>query len=241
MPDGDANTEGSGLIAPDDRAALWQLEQDIRRDTDWFLAVLQTIGRWQAAAEEVDDRCYRYVIDGEAFDWLLLAERLCQAVAPRLPEAEVTALLHRGQPPRALSTEEFRRLIGQAKYRQHLNFFYGVTVEEALLTAVLKEVRKEQQTWHGKDDRGEIAEAYRRIYGVDQDILLEDFRQDKGYRRRRRIDLDEMKEFRYWLFKYRLRVSDPARIASDTRKGLDWLEAAGRLAFHHQDDGPPPP
>ena len=22
---------------------------------------------------------------------------------------------------------------------------------------------------------------------------------------------------------------------------LDWLEAAGRLAFHHQGDGPPPP
>lgn len=241
MADADAGSENSGLTAPDDRAALEQLERDIRRDPDWFPALLRTIGRWQAAAEEVDGRRYRYVVAGEAFDWLLLAERLCQAIAPLLPEAETTALLHHGQPPRPVSPEEFRRLIGQAKYRQHLNFFYGVTVEEALFAAVLEEVRKDQPAWQGKNDRSEIAEAYRRIYGADQNSLLEDFRREKGYRRLRSIDLDEMKEFCYWLFKYRLRVSDPARVASDTRKGLDWLTASGRFPFHHQADGLPPP
>ena len=38
------------------------------------------------------------------------------------------------------------------------------------------------------------------------------------------MDLKESKEFTYWLFKYRLSKSDKARIASDTRKGLQQLE-----------------
>jgi len=38
-----------------------------------------------------------------------------------------------------------------------------------------------------------------------------------------------MKEFTYWLFKYRLKHCDKARVASDTKKALDWLN--GRNAF----------
>ena len=34
----------------------------------------------------------------------------------------------------------------------------------------------------------------------------------------------ESREFNYWLFKYRVKNCDKARIASDTRKGLDQLE-----------------
>ena len=32
-----------------------------------------------------------------------------------------------------------------------------------------------------------------------------------------------MKEFSYWRFKYRLQHCDKARIASDTKKALDWM------------------
>ena len=41
-----------------------------------------------------------------------------------------------------------------------------------------------------------------------------------GYPSRRSTDLTELKEFTYWLFKRRVRSSEPARVASDTRKGL---------------------
>jgi hypothetical protein len=36
--------------------------------------------------------------------------------------------------------------------------------------------------------------------------------------------LRESKEFTYWLFKYRVKHSEPARMASDTKKGLDQLQ-----------------
>ena len=38
------------------------------------------------------------------------------------------------------------------------------------------------------------------------------------------MKLVELKEFTYWLFKYRLNNSDKARIASDTKKALRELE-----------------
>jgi hypothetical protein len=40
--------------------------------------------------------------------------------------------------------------------------------------------------------------------------------------------LDEMKEFTYWLFKFRLKRHEKARIASDTKKGLDYLKRQWR-------------
>ena len=37
--------------------------------------------------------------------------------------------------------------------------------------------------------------------------------------------LTELKEFTYWLFKRRIKIWDPARVASDTRKGLEKLQS----------------
>ena len=37
------------------------------------------------------------------------------------------------------------------------------------------------------------------------------------------LHADELKEFTYWLFKYRLRWCPPPRVASDTTRGLERL------------------
>ncbi|NOR34195.1 MAG: hypothetical protein GQ579_05895, partial [Bacteroidales bacterium] len=54
------------------------------------------------------------------------------------------ALLFRRQAPLKVTLKEFKGLIGGSKYRQYLNYFYGITVEEALFLAVQDEVRKER-------------------------------------------------------------------------------------------------
>jgi hypothetical protein len=46
----------------------------------WYLALLRAMARWTAPEETIDGRHYRYLIGGEAFDWLLLAERLLDAM-----------------------------------------------------------------------------------------------------------------------------------------------------------------
>ena len=122
-----------------------------------------------------------------------------------------------------MTNEKFKELIGSAKYHQYLNYFYGVTVEEALLLAVQEEVRKEQRVSGYTTKQDTTSEAYRRIYGSTRTDLLKNFRQDKNYPQRRSITITELKEFTYWLFKYRLKHCDKARVASDTKKALDWL------------------
>jgi len=207
--------------------AIKHLEQAIASGKHWYIALLEAIGLWTDGEETCNGRRYLYLIDGEAFDWLLLAERLCEAVDNLLPEEEKTALLFHGQPPLRLSNSKFKALIGSTKYRQYLNYFYGVTVEEALVLAVQEEARKEKRTLGYNKEHNLTDEVYQRIYGATRPELLKSFRREKGYPRLRSISLTELKEFSYWLFKYRLKNCDKARIASDTKKALGRLGANG--------------
>ena len=186
------------------------------------------MGLWTSAEEIFNDRIYRYLIDGEAFDWLLLAERLCETVDDLLPEDEKNNLLFHGIPPLELRAGEVSQLIGDRKYRQYLNYFYGVTVEEALFLAVQEEIDKERRVGALRTKTDSSDETFRRIYDADREALLKRFRQEKGHAQIESITITELKEFTYWLFKYRLRECEKARTASDTRKALEYLKRQWR-------------
>ena len=210
-----------------DRAAIRRLREAIAGGQHWYLALLEAASLWTSAEEDYQGRRYRYLIEGEALDWLLLAERLCRELEGLLPEAEKDALLFHGQPPLKLSAERFKKLIGSGKYHQYLNYFYGVTVEEALVLAVQDEVRKEKRLSGSNNEQNLTNDIYRRIYGATKAILLKRFRRENRYPQLKSTSLAELKEFSYWLFKYRLKHCDKARVASDTRKALAKLTAAG--------------
>ncbi len=221
--------QNNPVIAPEsalagDNEAIAYFKQSLASGKHWYLALLGAMGLWTSAEEVHDGRAYRYLIDGEAFDWLLLAERLCGTVDDLLPEDEKNNLLFRGVPPLELGAGEVNKLIGDKKYRQYLNYFYGVTIEEALLLAVQEEIDKERRVGGLRTKTDSSEEAYRRIYNAARESLLARFRQEKGYPQTASISLSELKEFTYWLFKYRLKESEKARIASDTRKGLEYLK-----------------
>jgi len=206
--------------------AIRHLEQAILKGKHWYLALLEAMRLWSGEEEIYNGRHYRYIIDGEALDWLLLAERLCEAVGDLVPEEEKLALLFHGRPPLKLSKEQFKELIGAAKYRQYLNYFYGVTVEKALVLAVGAEVRKELRTSGYNYEQSMVNEVYQRIYCATKATLLKRFRREKGYPQLKSITLTELKEFTYWLFKYRLKNCNKARVASDTKKALEQLASA---------------
>jgi len=214
----------SSQLTPADEEAIRHLKQAIASGKHWYIALLEAIALWQATEEHENGRRYQYLIAGEAFDWLLLAERLCQTVDGLLPEDERMALLFHGEPPLKLTVGKFKELIGSDKYRQYLNYFYGISVEEALILAVGNEVRKERWSLGLNKEYDTAKEAYRRIYGATQSMLLKHFRREKGYPQARSISLTELKEFTYWRFKYRLKHCDKARVASDTKKALEWLK-----------------
>jgi len=210
-----------------DAEAIQYLRQAITRGKHWYIALLETIRLWSVAEETHNGHVHHYLIDGEAFDWLLLAERLCALVDGLLPNNKKMALLFHGEPPLNLTTEKFKKLIGSAKYRQYLNYFYGITVEEALIVVVREEVRKERRTSGYNKEHDIDNEVYQRIYGATKAVLLKHFRREKDYPQLKSISLTELKEFTYWLFKYRLNHCDKARVASDTKKGLEQLRQQG--------------
>ncbi|UCE98431.1 MAG: hypothetical protein JSV74_03700 [Dehalococcoidia bacterium] len=206
---------------------IWQLREGIASGKHWYIALLEAIGQWSTSEEVVDGRNYKYLIDGEAFDWLLLVERLCWAVGSMLPINEKETLLFHGKPPLHLTSGEFKKIVGDMKYRQSLNYFYGITAEEALLQAVEDEVRKERRTYGDNNQQKITDEANRRVYGIIQKELFKLFQREKNYHRNCSINLTQLKEFTYWLFKYRLKRSEKARIGSDTEKALKWLKNNG--------------
>jgi len=227
MPGLDSELQSSHLTATGDAEAIRYLRQAITGGTHWYIALLEAIGLWTTVEEVHNGRTYSYLIDGEAFDWLLLAERLCEVVDGLLADDEKNALLFHSKPPLSLTTKQFKELIGNSKYRQYLNYFYGIIVEEALILAVQEEVRKERRILGYNKEHDCDNEVYRRIYGATKAILLKRFRQEKGYPQLKSISLTELKEFTYWLFTYRLKQCDKARVASDTEKALGQLAING--------------
>ncbi|HYM14745.1 MAG TPA: NUDIX domain-containing protein [Dehalococcoidia bacterium] len=218
--------------------------------TPWFDAMVQAIARWETPLETVRDRQYRYLIGGEAFDWLLLAERLIEAAPALVPADEAERLLFRGQPPGdegapaggRINDERLRALIGDAKHRAHLNYLYGVTVEEALQYAVELEVSKERATVNIRDPRHDdatIDPVYERVYGRSRAELLREFREAATLAHPRHLSLAELREFMYWLFKYRVRTCEPARVASDTRKALAQLSSMEAAVLRSRRAGQP--
>ena len=223
-PERDVHAEADEIIA--------RLRSDIATgDSHWFLPLLDAVRKWPLPAETVGPRHYRFLVGGEAFDWLLLAERLLGEVRDLVPGDEADALLFDQKLPLDITDSDLQQLLG-AKYKPHLNFVYGVRVEEALNAAVCEEVRKDRTASHIWDKNGQVDdEVFQRIYGRTVDEMLSEFRAEFAAVDPERISLADLSEWRYWLFQYRVKMCDPAKVASDTRKGLAFLQ---RLEWAHR-------
>lgn len=267
---GYANANGAGTVTAPAETALMETEPEaiihlrsaVRAGVPWPRALLEAVALWTAPREVYRERTYRYLIQGEALDWLTLSERLGAelaemapvAAAEHLPQdrsapapggpakparsgptaAELEGLLFQGRLPAEVTPEEFKDWMGGNKYRAYLNYWYGVVVEEALQQAVEDDVRKRRLALCYPDHEDLVEEAFTHLYGQTQSALLKEYRQEAGISPRAALSLADGKEFTYWLSKRRFKLWDPARVASDTRKGirkLKQLEAApGPLA-----------
>lgn len=210
-------------VSTRDTQAIQGLKSAIAEGRNWYVAVLEAIRLWSSPEEDYDGRHYQYLIDNEAFDWLVLTERLCEELDGLIPEKERINLLFFDTPPIELSKDEFKNLIGASKYQTHLNYFYGILVEKFLLLSVTEEIRKKKRVLGLNNDNGVVDEAYQRIYGATQFALLKQFRKERHYPQLRSVKVSELNEFTYWLFKYRIKTRDKSCMASDTKKALTKL------------------
>jgi hypothetical protein len=210
-------------VSTRDTQAIQRLKSAIAEGKNWYVALLEAIRLWSSPEENYSGRHYQYLVDNEAFDWLVLTERLCEELDGLIPEKERINLLFFGIPPIELSKDEFKNLIGASKYQAHLNYFYGILVEKFLLLSVTEEIRKEKRVLGLNNDNGVVDEAYQCIYGATQFALLKQFRKERHYPQLRSISVSELNEFTYWLFKYRIKTRDKSCVASDTKKALTKL------------------
>ena len=230
--------DGVGFIHDADLAeavpeALVHLRTALAAGAPWPRALLEAMGLWTLPDELFQGRRYKYIVHGEAFDWLLLAERLCADVDGAIPADEKEEMLFSGKLPRSVPEGDFRDLLGGSKYQGYLNFHYGVVLEEALQLAVEEEIRKRHLARCYADSEDLVEEAFSNLYSKTRSDLLAEFRLAAHMDRRRGMSLWDLKEFTYWLHKRRIDLWDPARVASDTRKAIKRLgeleEAAAGL------------
>ena len=225
---GAPSSTSEGIPAKQVPEALLHLKSAVASGVPWYQALLEAVGLWTLPEEEYQDRNYHYLIQGEAFDWLVLAERLCAEMDGFVPPEDKERLLFQGKLPEQVEPDMFRDMLGTSKYRGYLNYCYGVVVEEALQLAVEEDVRKRHRARGYSDSEDFVEEAFTHLYGETRTTMIDLFQREQHLHRGRGLSLANLKQFTYWLFKHRVQMWDPARVASDTRKGLQRLRLLER-------------
>lgn len=210
---------------------LRRFDAELHAGAHWYLAALRACGEWRLADEVHQGRRLTYVVAQEALDLALLIDRIASTRLDAVPRAERNELRFHGRPPIYVSGDAFASALGAARFNAHLNHFYGVDVEEALVHAVELEAGKAHPL-----DRGTV-DVHLLVYGKSLDELLAAYRAARGLKDNNRVRWDVWKDFTYWCFRLRLRTQVPARIASDTRKGIALLQ---RLRGVRSDESPDP-
>ena len=205
--------------------AITHLKTALEKGVEWPTALLEAMALWTSPEEVYEGTPLVYLIASEAFDWLTLACRLTSEVRDLIPSDELEEMLFTGRLPSHVD-DDFKEILGSDKYSAYLNFFYGVEVELALQHVVELEVEKSFYASGRQYAADHTDVAFQRIYRASWDDLLAAYREDQGLPTAPAASLTELKGFTYWLFKRRLRVSDKAKIASDTRKGITTLDSA---------------
>ncbi len=223
---GGANGARSSVLAETETQAISHLRDALQRGVEWRVALLQSMSLWTAPREIYNGVRLVYLIGGEAFDWLALANRLANEARDLIPADELEDLLFTGRFPGGANETDFKDILGAEKYSAYLNFFYGVEVEMALQRAVESEVEKQAYASGLQYVADHTDAAFQRIYRMDRASLIAAHRESLRRPNRPLASMTEIKEFTYWLFKRRLQVSDKAKIASDTLKGIGALDAA---------------
>ncbi|MCY3958804.1 MAG: hypothetical protein OXG65_10980 [Chloroflexi bacterium] len=210
---------------------LRRFDAELEAGSHWYLAALRACGEWRLADEVHQGRRLTYLVAGEALDLVLLIDRIASTRRDAVPRVERDELRFHGRPPVFVPGDTFASALGEARYTAYLNHFYGVDVEEAVVHAVELEAGKAHLL-----DRGAV-DAYFMVYGKTLQELLATYRAARGLREAGGVRWVDWKDFTYWCFRLRLRTQVPARIASDTRKGIALLQ---RLRGVGPDESPDP-
>ncbi|MBU87909.1 MAG: hypothetical protein CL722_02805, partial [Chloroflexi bacterium] len=99
---------------------------------DWQISILKKIAQCPLPKTQTNSNRSNYLIFGEALDWKLLAENISFKECGKISD-KLQSWLALSDPIGGFNEIQFKRHVGLEKYRAVLSFFYGVTVERALV------------------------------------------------------------------------------------------------------------
>ena len=181
----------------DSSESMKYFKNSLYQGKEWVSELIKSMSLWTLEEEVYNSKNNKYLIDGEAFDWLLLARRLLDAIGDLVPTTEKNRLLLSEDISDLMSQDEFRNLLGPEKYSAYLNYWYGIVVEEAVIRSAEEEEGKGMPR-SGKIGKARIRQkAYEKLYGLNQEELYNTFLSDKGYQKTPSFNVGIAKEFTY--------------------------------------------
>lgn len=230
------HTETKEDVETNRRQLLDHLIQQIEDEpSNWKPIFLGTVAAWPKQNERANGETFHYFIGGEAFNWKRLAERITTQLAEEnhttVPPSDLFEWLETTGVFGRMPEQQFQRILGVDAWRAHLNYFYGVHIEQCLIAAVQSRVQKRRYSKGLPPSDDASDRAYLGLYEETEETLWDQFLDENSLRlsdliaespeETRTIALDE--EFTYWLFKRRIEYTNAAQVAAETRRGLDML------------------
>ena len=166
---------------------------------------------------------YDYLVGNEALNWKRLAVQILNNI--KIKEnllIEIYQWLSIPEIYSGLSEFQFRQLIGFEKYTSYLSYFYGVLIERSILCYVERENYKKRIS-NGKSTVNVLNVSYEHIYGFSFINLYEEYCKKSAILNKKHYEYDD-ENFTYYCFKKRIKDSEPAKLASDTKKGTIFLQ-----------------
>ena len=77
----------------DSSESMKYFKNSLYQGKEWVSELIKSMSLWTLEEEVYNSKNNKYLIDGEAFDWLLLARRLLDAIGDLVPTTEKNRLL----------------------------------------------------------------------------------------------------------------------------------------------------
>ena len=198
-----------------------ELNNNFDSDESLIHTFLKIIGHWPLKSEIIGDIDYQYWINDEAFNWYLLASRIIFSVKD---EQNIKKLDHFLSTVHFLPGSDQRIMINlfpPDKYRAHLNFIYGVILEEVIIC--FNEMEKNKDVLNQFNVTDSINLVYLNLYGMDYTEFIRLYEFETKTKLDQFDTLHSYYNFLYWSWKYRLKKSTPEKIAYDSQSGINFL------------------
>jgi|TARA_B110000263_G_scaffold156669_1_gene136072 hypothetical protein len=165
---------------------------------------------------------YDFIVNKEAFNWKRLAIFIIDNL--NLNKDMYDLAIDWVLEPHLFATfseNNFKNLIGFEKYTSHLSYLYGIIIERSLITFVEQELYKRQISY-GNFLKFRTDDAFIKIYGYSLEEMFKEFIGNNKFEIHGFYETND-EDFTYWCFKKRVEVSEPSKLASDTKKGTMFL------------------